>query len=131
VNSIYGFIWYGRGKRLSVQFFDFYFFEENPLHVLVLNVKYDYKCSPAIQVTWDYEGHEVDFIIGDEIAIEVKSTELVTEKHLKNLKMFSDDVKIKHKIVVSLDPSPRKLGDISVIPWREFLSRLWSGDFAG
>jgi uncharacterized protein len=90
----------------------------------------DYTSDARPLTFWrDYNGHEVDFIIGDEIAIEVKSTDLVTEKHLKNLKMFSADVKIKHKIVVSLDPSPRMLGGVSILPWREFLSRLWSGEF--
>jgi hypothetical protein len=29
-------------------------------------------------------GHEVDFIIGDEIAIEVKCTDRVNDKHLKS-----------------------------------------------
>ena len=90
----------------------------------------DYTSDSRPLTFWrDYNGHEVDFIIGDEIAIEVKSTELVTEKHVKNLKMFSDEIKVKQQIVVSLDSSPRKLGDVLIVPWREFLSRLWSNEF--
>jgi len=91
----------------------------------------DYTSDGRPLTFWrDYNGHEVDFVIGDEVAIEVKSTESVTEKHLKSLKMFSDDIKIKRKIVVSLDSFPRTLGGVSIVPWREFLSRLWSGEFA-
>jgi hypothetical protein len=30
--------------------------------------------------------------------------------------------------VVSLDPAPRKMGDILVLPWREFCRRLWAGE---
>jgi predicted AAA+ superfamily ATPase len=90
----------------------------------------DYTSDARPLTFWrDYNGHEIDFIIGDEIAIEVKGTDLVTEKHLKNLKMFSDDIKLKHQIVVSLDRSPRRLGDVVILPWRDFLSRLWSGEF--
>jgi predicted AAA+ superfamily ATPase len=91
----------------------------------------DYTSDKRPLTFWrDYNGHEVDFIIGDEIAIEVKSTELVSEKHVKNLKMFSDEIKVKKNIVVSLDTSPRLLGNVLILPWREFLSRLWNGGFA-
>ncbi len=70
-------------------------------------------------------GYEVDFLIADEIAIEVKATELVTEKHLSGLKALSEDIPLKKLIVVSLDKSPRKLGKIGILPVKEFLKRLW------
>jgi predicted AAA+ superfamily ATPase len=78
----------------------------------------------------DYAGHEVDFIIGDEIAIEVKSTEQATGKHLKGLRMFAEDVRVKRSIIVSTDAAPRKIGNIEILPWKEFLTRLWSGAYS-
>ena len=71
--------------------------------------------------------NEVDFIINNEIAIEVKSTELVQEKHLKGINKFSEDGKIKRKIVVSLDKHRRKIGNTEIIPYRDFLNELWGG----
>jgi uncharacterized protein len=75
-------------------------------------------------------GNEVDFILGDhEVAIEIKSTNMVLPKHLKGLKYFSEEYTIKKKIVVSNDPAPRMItDDILVLPWRVFLIRLWSGE---
>jgi uncharacterized protein len=78
----------------------------------------------------DYAGHEVDFIIGDEIAIEVKSTEQAMMKHIKGLRMFTEEIPVKHKIIVSMDTAPRKLDDIEVLPWKEFLTRLWTGTYS-
>jgi predicted AAA+ superfamily ATPase len=77
----------------------------------------------------DYQGHEVDFLLGDELAVEVKATSLATEKHTKGLRMLSEDVALKNKVVVSLDAAPRRIGDIDILPWSEFLDRLWVGAF--
>ena len=72
---------------------------------------------------------EVDFILGDhEVAIEVKSTSNVQSHHLKGLKGFSEEYSVKKLIVVSSDPAERKMGDISVMPWKIFLDRLWAGE---
>jgi len=73
-------------------------------------------------------GYEVDFLIGDEVAIEVKGTTMVSEKHLTGLKALSEEKKLKRKIVISLDSVPRRIGDIDVLPFRDFLAQLWSGD---
>lgn len=70
---------------------------------------------------------EVDFILGThEVAIEVKGTDNVQTKHLKGLKSFSEEYKVKQLIVVSNDPFERKMGDITVMPWKIFLSKLWA-----
>lgn len=71
--------------------------------------------------------YEVDFIIGQEIAIEVKSSELVSERHLTGLKALDEDLKLRKKIVVSLDERPRKIGQIHILPIHTFLNQLWSG----
>jgi predicted AAA+ superfamily ATPase len=77
----------------------------------------------------DRYGNEVDFLLGDDYAIEVKASSMVSGKHLKGLRMLSQDMLFKQKIVVSMDSSPRRIDDILVLPCVEFLQRLWSGQF--
>lgn len=74
-------------------------------------------------------GYEVDFILGDETAIEVKSTNLVSEKHLAGINALSEDLKLKRKIVVSMDPTPRRIKDIRILPVHNFLEELWGQMF--
>lgn len=72
---------------------------------------------------------EVDFILGDnEVAIEVKSTNMATPRYFKGLKSFSEEYKVKKLIIVSNDPYPRKVDNIMILPWKEFLERLWAGE---
>ena len=73
-------------------------------------------------------GHEVDFVIGDKIAIEVKGTDMVSLKHLKGLKALSEDINFKRKIVISLDPTSRMIGDIDIYPYKIFLEKLWNNE---
>ena len=73
---------------------------------------------------------EVDLILGDhEIAIEIKAANQVKERHLKGLRAFKEEYKAKNYILVSLDPKPRLTSDgILILPWEEFLKRLWQGE---
>lgn len=72
---------------------------------------------------------EVDFILGDHhTAVEVKGSALAGPHHLKGLKAFREEYKVKNCIVVSMDPNPRLVDGISILPWKIFLEKLWSGD---
>lgn len=73
-------------------------------------------------------GIEVDFILGDhEVAVEVKSSQMVTDRHLNGLRAFKEDYKARRLIAISLDPKPRKTSEgIDILPWDEFLRRLWN-----
>jgi len=72
---------------------------------------------------------EVDFILGDhEVALEVKSTDMVTPRHLKGLKSFAEEYNVRKLIVVSTDPYPRRIDNIMVLPWKLFLEQLWAGE---
>lgn len=72
---------------------------------------------------------EVDFILGDhEAAIEVKATEMANARHLKGLKSFSEEYKVKRRILVSNDKHPRKTEGIDILPWKIFLDQLWAGE---
>lgn len=75
---------------------------------------------------------EVDFIIGDhETAVEVKSSTEITERHLTGMNAFCEEYKPRRAIVVSLDAHPRKIGNITILPWKVFLDMLWAGDIVG
>jgi predicted AAA+ superfamily ATPase len=72
---------------------------------------------------------EVDFILGDhKVAIEVKGTDNVQSRHLKGLRSFSEEYEVNKLIVVSNDPLERIVGDVTVLPWRIFLQKLWAGE---
>ena len=72
---------------------------------------------------------EVDFVIGDEIAVEVKAKALVSNRDLKGLQALSEDVTLRRKIVVCTEREPRHLEDgIELLPIETFLRRLWSGE---
>lgn len=72
---------------------------------------------------------EIDFVLGDhEVAIEVKSTELANYRHLKGLKNFTEEYQVKKAILISNDPLPRQIGNITIMPWNVFLDKLWAGE---
>jgi len=74
-------------------------------------------------------GMEVDFILGDhETAVEVKSTSQVGSRHMKGLRQFAEEYKVKHLILVSNDPFPRKISGVELLPWNMFLEKLWGGE---
>jgi predicted AAA+ superfamily ATPase len=72
---------------------------------------------------------EVDFILGNhEVAVEVKSTNMVNPHHIKGLKSFAEEYRVKKLLVISTDPYPRKIGDVTILPWKLFLEQLWAGE---
>jgi predicted AAA+ superfamily ATPase len=73
---------------------------------------------------------EVDFVLGDLTAIEVKATRSVSPRDLRGLSALAEEKMMKHLLLVSRDPTPRKVGPILLLPWPEFLERLWSDAFA-
>jgi predicted AAA+ superfamily ATPase len=75
---------------------------------------------------------EIDFVLGDhEVAIEVKSTGEVQNRHLKGLKAFAEEYTVKKLILVSADPYPRMIDNVLILPWQIFLQQLWSGEIMG
>ncbi len=73
-------------------------------------------------------GLEVDFVLGDgEVAIEVKGTSRVDSSDLRSLRAFVEDNRPRRALVVCNEASPRIVDGIELLPWREFLGRLWDG----
>ncbi len=75
-------------------------------------------------------GFEVDFILGDmNVAIEVKGSQNIHSAHTRGIRALLEEHPVKHAIVVSLEKYPRILeSGLEVLPWREFLDRLWYGE---
>jgi len=74
---------------------------------------------------------EVGFIIGNQLAIEVKSTDLITDKHLKGIRAFKEEGLVGTHAVISLDSSERMTKDgIYIWPWKVFLKKLWAGEWS-
>ena len=71
---------------------------------------------------------EVDFVVNEDVAIEAKTTHNATKDDLKGLRAIGDEGTFRHRILVSGEPRPREVDGISILPWRNFIDRLWSGD---
>ena len=74
-------------------------------------------------------GLEIDFVLGDgEVAVEVKGSSRVDDRDLRPLLTFHDLCRPRKVIVVCTEPSPRRKDGVDLLPWREFLARLWAGE---
>lgn len=72
--------------------------------------------------------HEVDFIIGDEVAIEVKASQRTTKRDGKGLRALQEEGICQRFYLVSQDPIERLDNGVHAVHWRTLLSRLWAGD---
>jgi uncharacterized protein len=70
---------------------------------------------------------EVDFILEDRIAIEVKAKEVITARDLKGLKVLREEGLIQNFILVSNVQSNYEEDGIRILNWKTFLENLWSG----
>ena len=103
-------------------------FEHFIIQELVAYIGYNHK-SEKLSYWRTQTGVEVDAVIGDaKVAIEIKSTDNIQNKHLKGLKSFVSDYPGARPIVVSLDKITRKIDDINVYYVYDFLSALWQGE---
>lgn len=74
-------------------------------------------------------GQEVDFVLNDGVlAVEVKGSERVHEGDLRGLEVLAEEVTLKKAIVVCLEPEPRTLNGVEILPWTTFVERLWAGE---
>lgn len=73
-------------------------------------------------------GHEVDFIIGDQIAIEVKTAQTINKKHMKGLKILQEENICEQYYLLSFDKVHQVCDGITCLDWETFLTRLWQGD---
>ncbi len=100
-------------------------FETYIMHELVSHS--DYVSGEPISFWRSTTGFEVDFIIGDHTAIEVKAKENISYQDLKSLNAIAGENKLKRYICISLEPRMRRIGNIVVLPYKKFLEALWGG----
>lgn len=78
-------------------------------------------------------GLEVDFILNEQIAIEVKLSQNIHNSHLKGLVAFAEEHPSKELIMVCFEETPRlvtyKGHNIKIFNVESFLERLWQHDF--
>lgn len=74
-----------------------------------------------------HDGTEVDFVVPEFLAIEVKATNRVNDRDLRGLRLLAKESGIKKLRLVSLDPIAAMHGEILAQPLDHFLRELWSG----
>ncbi len=70
---------------------------------------------------------EVDFVVDDAVAIEVKAKSRVSARDYRGLLALAEEVPLRRKLVVCHEPRRRREDNgIEIVPVREFLSGLWA-----
>lgn len=72
---------------------------------------------------------EVDFVFGDATAVEVKAKNPVADRDLRGLRALREERLLKRHVMVCLEPRPRTVDGIRILPWRQFLDELWARAF--
>lgn len=112
-----------KGSELYGHAFESFIFQELIAHKHYSGIEY------SISYWRTSSQLEVDFILGNnEVAIEIKSSSNITSKHLNGLRAFMEEYEVKKSIVVCMEPMARIVNGIEILPWNDFLSRLWNGE---
>lgn len=88
----------------------------------------DYVSGESVNYWRSTSGFEVDFILGDHTAVEIKAKDNVSPQDLKSLHTLSEERNLKRYLCVSLEPRQRQVDGLTVLPYREFLVALWDGE---
>jgi len=89
----------------------------------------DYVSGELLSFWRSTSGFEVDFIIGDHTAIEVKAKETVSAQDIKSLRALREEKKLKHFVCVCMEKRSREVDGIKILPYAEFINALWDGRF--
>jgi predicted AAA+ superfamily ATPase len=89
----------------------------------------DYGKGQPLSYWRSTSGFEVDAILADETAIEIKAKTNVTAQDLKGLRALQEERLVRKLVCVCLEPRPRRVGDIEVLPLSDFLQALGGGLF--
>jgi len=75
------------------------------------------------------DGIEVDFIIGSDLAVEVKASNNIQKKDLQGLRTLAEEGQFKKRVLVCMEEQSRLTEDgILIQNWKEFLKNLWNGN---
>ncbi len=142
--------WRESKKRKAIETAKFYFFDTGVTHTLAgtdyldrnsdlygrsfeqwigmeLRAYLSYRRIKKELLFWrSINGQEVDFVIGDSHAIEVKASQKISRKHLSGLIALREEGVHKNFYCVSHDPIESKAKGITCLHWKTFISRLWA-----
>ena len=71
---------------------------------------------------------EVDLVIGDAVAVEIKVKSRVSVRDYKSLLALAEEVPLDRKLVVCHEPRRRRDDQgVEIVPVQRFLQELWDG----
>ena len=88
----------------------------------------DYHLLDAPRYWRSKSGFEVDFLFAD-IAVEVKAKRVAGARDLRGLRALREENLFAQHLLVCMEPAPRLVDGIRVLPWEVFLEELWGGEF--
>ena len=88
----------------------------------------DYVSGEPVNYWRSTSGFEVDFVLGNHTAIEIKAKETVSPQDLKSLRILGEERKFKRYLCVCLERRKRRVEGVLVLPYGEFLEALWIRD---
>ena len=154
-DTLVGFLlepWTSSKKRKAVQTAKFYFFDPGVTHTLAgtksldrnsnlygtsfeqfigmeLRAHLSYRRTKDSFSFWrSTHGFEVDFLIADHTAIEVKATSKVSPHHMKGLNALQEENVFKHFYLVTQDRIETEKENIISLHWETFLQKLWGDE---
>lgn len=89
----------------------------------------DYISGDRLSYWRSTSGFEVDFIIGDHTALEIKAKKNISTNDIKPLRILAEEGILKRYVCVSMEPRRRKVENIDILPYKEFLDLLWDKVF--
>ncbi|MGD1823573.1 MAG: ATP-binding protein [Pleomorphochaeta sp.] len=105
-------------------------FDEYFEQLIILEIKkyLDYN-KPRTKINYirTTTGFEIDCLLNEEIAIEIKSSNNITARHYKNLKLLKASY-VKRKIIVCTTENYYKEKDIEIMPYKIFINQLWNNE---
>lgn len=145
--------WVKSIKRKAIQTAKFYLFDPGVMHAIAgtkqlsrnsdlygnsfeqfigmelrAYLSYQRRKHTALSYWRSTHGHEVDYLIGDQVAVEVKATKNVSPRHLKGLVALKEEGVFKKYFLVCQDPVSRREAGIMILPWQRFLEKLWQDE---
>lgn len=144
--------WRASRTRKAIQTAKFYFFDPGVMHEVAgtatldrnsdlygrsfehfigmeLRAYVSYARAAETLTFWrSKHGHEVDFLVGGRVAVEVKATRKASLRDARGLLALADEKVATRLLLVSEDPIATRREGVEFLPWTTFLARLWAGE---
>lgn len=74
---------------------------------------------------------EVDFVVGESLAVEVKAKSIIRDNDLTALSALGEEFPKMRRVVVCLEKEQRMVKGVEILPFADFLSNLWAKTYVG